>query len=96
MNIEIQSPHVHLNETLTAFVNDKVNHLNHFYNRIESANVCLKLDKSDTHENKVCEIRLAIPGNDLFAKRNAHSFESAVSETIDAIHKQLIKHKEMV
>jgi ribosome-associated translation inhibitor RaiA len=57
--------------------------------RILEGKVILKLDKSDTHENKVCEIRLVIPGNDLFAKKNAASFEQALDQAIHALEKQV-------
>ena|SRR3990172_442845 len=96
MNIIIQSPHFKANEKLEAFVWDKVNRLSHFNPRIIGGEVCLKLDKSDTHENKVCEIKLAIPGKDLFVKRQSHTFEEATNEAVDALQQQLKKRKTQI
>ena len=44
-------------------------------------------------DNKVCEIRLAVPGNDLFAKKHSDSFEDAVTKVIDALREQIEKMK---
>ncbi len=55
--------------------------------------VCLKLDKSDTRENKVCEIRLAIPGNDLLARAQCKTFEEAAAQCVEALEKQMKKRK---
>ena len=53
----------------------------------------LLLDKSDTRENKVCEIRLAIPGNDLFARKTAKTFDEAVGLTITTLERQVTNWK---
>ena len=93
MEISIQSPHFTTNDHLTDFVTKKVNSLSHLNSRIMKSEVCLKLDKSDTAENKVCEIKLVIPGNDLFAKRQCHTFEEAITKVVDALQEQVRKHK---
>ena len=93
MEIKIQSLHFTPKQELTDFINEKVSKLSHFYHRIESGEICLKLDKSDKTENKICEIRLVVPGNDLFAKRQCKTFEEATNETIGALQKQIEKLK---
>lgn len=93
MKINIQSLHFTPTQRLSDFVTEKVNKLSHFSDRIESGNVCLKLDKSDKTENKVCEILLVVPGNDLFAKRQCETFEEATNQTIEALQKQIRKMK---
>ena len=45
-------------------------------------------------KNKITEIKLLVPGKELFAKRKCKSFEEAADETIDALKKQIIKEKE--
>jgi putative sigma-54 modulation protein len=35
-----------------------------------------------------------VPGNDLFAKKQSKSFEEATDIAVDALRKQLTKHKE--
>jgi putative sigma-54 modulation protein len=93
MNIKIQSPHFKMTTDLTDFANEHVNKLGHFSDTIIEADVCLKLDKSDTAENKVCEIKLVVRGNDLFAKKQCHTFEEAITQTTAALKEQIRKQK---
>jgi putative sigma-54 modulation protein len=93
MNINIQSLHFTANQTLTDYVNEKMGKLEHVNNQIVSGDVCLKLDKSDTDENKICEINLKTPGKDLFAKSQCATFEEAINDTVEALQKQLRKVK---
>ena len=53
----------------------------------------LRLDKGDSHENKVAEIKLLVPGNDLFAKRQCKTFEEATDLAVEALRRQLKKQK---
>jgi putative sigma-54 modulation protein len=92
MEITIQSLHFTSREELNDFVTEKVNKLEHLNDKIGFAKVCLKLDKSNHRDNKVCEIQLGIPGNDLFAKRQCETFEKAISEAVDALKNQITKH----
>lgn len=89
MNINIQSLHFTAKQELVDFVNEKVGKLSHFHKRIQYADVCLRLEKSGTRENKVCEIKVGIPGNDLFVKRHNETFEEAVASSVKALEKQM-------
>lgn len=93
MKIKIQSLHFKANNLLEEYVQNKVSKLSHLNEGIISGDVCLKLDKSTKEDNKVCEIRLSVPGNDLFAKRQCKTFEEATNETVDALQQQLKKRK---
>ncbi|TAJ14941.1 ribosome-associated translation inhibitor RaiA [Marinilabiliaceae bacterium JC017] len=96
MNITIQSVRFTASERLEEFAQLKVGKLDQFFEGIVSAEVILKLDKSDTTENKVVEISLNIPGGDLFAKKQSKTFEESIDLVCDALRKQLIKWKEKV
>lgn len=94
MNIDIQSVHFTADKKLLTFIEERVDKLTTYYDGIIRSEVILKLDKSDSSENKVAEIKLHIAGNDLFAKKQCKSFEEAVDESIEALSKQVKKHKE--
>jgi putative sigma-54 modulation protein len=94
MNIKIQTLHFDADKKLLDFTQKKVEKLMKFYDGIVSAEVTFRLDKNQTEENKIAEIRLEIPGNDSFAKKQCKSFEIALDEVIDALKIQLTKHKE--
>jgi putative sigma-54 modulation protein len=93
MEVIIQSPHFTLNEALNSFINVKLDRLSHHYDRIESAHVLLRIEKSDPTDYKVCEIRLAVPGNDLFAKKHSDTYEDAITQVTDALQEQMGKMK---
>lgn len=69
MDIKIHSIHFDADKKLIDFINGKVNKLIQFYDNIIGAEVFLRLEKDQGAENKVAEIRLDIPGNDIFAKK---------------------------
>jgi len=73
-----------------------VNKLAHFFDHIISADVYLKVGNNHEVENKTVEIRLYIPGNDLFAKKTAKNFEAATDEVTEALRRQAKKRKEKV
>ena len=81
---------------MTGFYKNKVAKLEYFYDEIIWSEVCLKLDKSDTKENKVFEIRLAIPGNDLMASAQCKTFEESAAQCAEALEKQIRKQKLLV
>ena len=94
MNIQIQSIHFTADKKLLGFIEEKVEKLNHFYDGIISSEVFLRLDNSDESTNKVAEIKLNVPGNDLYVKRQCKTFEEAIDTGISAISKQIKKYKE--
>ena len=93
MKTNIQSIGFTASEELIAFVKEKTAKLSLYFENIISSEVCLSLDKSTTNENKVCDIRLVIAGNDLIAKAQCKSFEEAIAAASDALVKQIEKHK---
>jgi putative sigma-54 modulation protein len=94
MDIEIQSLHFTAQPELENFIREKVGKLEKLHHKIISADVILRLENSSDGDNKVCEVKIAIPGNQLIAKRSDQSFESAASQAVDALKQQLeSRHK---
>lgn len=91
MNIIINSIHFDADKDLLAFIESKLNKLITFNDSIISADVFLRLEKSDERENKVVDIKLHLPGKELFAKRNSTSFEAATDEVTEALRRQVVK-----
>lgn len=93
MKIIVQSPHFKVEERLTELINRKVNKLTQFNERILKAEVTLRFEKSDTENDKVCEIRLLAPEKVFFAIRRCLTFDDAVTQTVKALELQLEKQK---
>jgi putative sigma-54 modulation protein len=96
MTVKIQSVHFDADKKLLDFVQERVDKLTQFYDGIITSDVTLRIDKSNVTENKIAEIKIHIPGNDLFAKKQCKSFEEAIDTSIDALRSQVTKHKEKV
>ena len=92
MDIKVQSIHFEADKKLVDFVEEKVGKLSQFYDKIIGGDVFLKLEASDK-ENKVAEIKIKLPGKDLFAKKQCKSFEEATDEAVEALRRQINKHK---
>lgn len=93
MKVIIQTPDFTATPALTDFVESNVGKLNQLSDKILEGRVFLKLDKSDTKENKICDIKLVIPGQDLFASRQSGTFEDATMQCIEAIKHQMERWK---
>jgi len=92
MDIIIQSLGFNAGEALEGFIQEKVNTLKS--DNIVRANVTLYKGPSGNPEADYCEIRLEVPGNDLFVKKHSHYFETAVSDCIDVLSLQIKKGKD--
>ncbi|MDB4089079.1 ribosome-associated translation inhibitor RaiA [Flavobacteriales bacterium] len=92
MDIKVQSIHFDADKKLVDFVEERVTKLSHYYDKIIGGDVFLKLESSDK-ENKVAEIKIKLPGKDLFAKKQCKSFEEATDEAVEALRRQINKHK---
>ena len=75
MNISIKSIHFSADRKLEELIQNKINKLTQFHDSIIAANVYLRLEKNQDLENKITEIKLDIPGTELFAKKQSNSFE---------------------
>ncbi len=96
MKVSISSLHFKADVKLEEFIREKVTKVSNLFDGVIGSDVTLKLDPSTSNENKIAEIRIQIPGNDLFAKKQAKTFEEAVDSAADALKKQITRHKEKV
>jgi putative sigma-54 modulation protein len=94
MNIQIHSVRFDADKKLIDFVQQKLEKLNQFGEDIVNAEVYLRLDKDQDRENKISEIKLEISGKPLFAKKQSKTFEEATDDAIDALKKQITRHKQ--
>ncbi|MBQ7213237.1 MAG: ribosome-associated translation inhibitor RaiA [Bacteroidales bacterium] len=94
MEIKINAVRFDIDQKLVDFVNKKVSKLDKFYDAILGVEVFLRVEKLQAEENKVAEIKVNIPGNDLFVKKQTNTFEESVSQAVDSLTRSLGKTKE--
>lgn len=96
MNIIIKTLGFNAKPDLKDFVHTKAGKLSRLYDKIIECEVSFSIDKSSSKENKVCDIKLSIPGNDLLAKAQCKTFEEATSQCLDALQSQIEKKKNKI
>ena len=79
---------------LIDYVQKKADKLDRFYDRIVDGEVFLRLDRDDGQENKIVEIKLNIPGSQLFVAERSRTFEAAADTALESLKRQLKKFKE--
>lgn len=92
MKWDIQTVGFNADSSLTDYTKEKVSGLQKYMDGIVGAEVYLKLDNSDT-ANKLAEIKLNIPGNDIYADSQAERFEGAINDACDKLKRQIRKLK---
>ena len=85
--------HFKADRKLLTFIQERLNKLEQFNDQIVSAEVYLRLDNDRDKENKITEIKLHVPGKDLFAKKQCKSFEEATNVAVEALRRQIMKDK---
>ena len=93
MQVQIHSVHFDADQRLLDFIQEKLDKLNTFHDQIMTCEVFLRIEKNNQRENKLCDVKLHAPGADFFAKRRATSFEASLDEVVEALRRQIRKHR---
>jgi len=96
MKLQMHSIRFDADQKLTDFIQKKTDKLDKFFDRIIDGEVFLRLDKDNNMENKIVEIKLNIPKNQLFARERSKTFEAAADMAVEALKRQIIKHKDKI
>lgn len=94
MKLQIHSIHFDADNSLLEFIQKKLDKLETFYYRIIDGEVFLRIEKEESKNNKVIEIKLNSPKHQFFSKERADSFEVGIDAVVEALRRQIKKHKE--
>ncbi len=94
MKVFTQSVNFNADKKLMQYVDEKVNSLVKFHDKIVDAEVFLKVLNTSDKENKITEVKINIPGHELIVKRETRTFEEGVNMAVDNLKRQLKRHKE--
>ena len=92
MKVQVHSIHFDADRKLVEFIQRKIDKLETFYDRLVDGEVFLRLNNEGI-ENKTVEIRLKVPGANLFAIEKGRSFEAAADQATTALRMQIKKFK---
>ncbi len=94
MKLQMQSIHFDADKKLTDYIQEKVDKLETFYDRIVDGEVIMKVEKDDQNQNKTIEFKINIPGEQLFVKQKDRTFEAATDQAIEALKRQIKRYKQ--
>lgn len=91
----MQAIHFDADPKLLTFIQQKLDKLDTFYDRITSGEVFLKLAKNENTKlhTKLLEVKLYVPGGTVFVKEQGSTFEEATDLAIDTLKMQVKKFK---
>jgi len=94
MKVNVQSVNFNVDQKLLEFIQERLDKLENFYDKIIYADVFLKVQQTSDKENKTTEVLLSIPGDEIMVKKTAKTFEEGIDSCERALQRQLIKRKD--
>lgn len=93
MQVNVHSIQFKADVKLLDFIDGRLQKLEQFHDKLIDAEVFLKVEKNAQLGNKIAEIKVHIPGKELFAKRQSASFEESTDQVIEALRRQIRRSK---
>lgn len=94
MKVNVHAVNFNVDRKLVDFVQERLDKLEKYYDKVVSSDVFLKLDNTSDKENKIVEVKVMVPGDDFLVKKQSKSFEEAVDLTVESLERLLLKRKE--
>ena len=94
MNINFQSVNYNADSKLIEFAEKRIKKISQFYLNIINVFVYTKVENTNDRINKLAELKIGIPGDDVVVKKMAKSFEEAINLAADSAERILKKYKE--
>lgn len=96
MRLQMHAVKFTADQSLLDFIQAKLDKLDTFHDRIISGEVFLRLEGADSNKvkEKIVEVRLMLPGKELFVKEHDKSFESATDRVLDVLKDKLVRFKQ--
>lgn len=96
MKVSINAVNFTVDRKLVDFVQERMDKLEKYYDRMVSVDVFLKVEKTSDKENKIAEIKINVPGDDFLVKKQCKTFEEAVELSAESLERLLVKRKEKI
>lgn len=94
MTINIQFVNLDHSDSLEKFTQERLNKMAAKYDWLINADVFFKEEGTNPEKGKICNIKLSLPGPQIFATSDEKNFEMSVKETISDLEIQLKKRKQ--
>ncbi len=94
MKVNTQSVNFNADKKLIDFVQQRMDKLDMYYDKVIKTEVFLKLDNTSGKENKIFEAKVSVPGDSLIVKKQCKTFEEGTDIAVASLERQLKKKKE--
>jgi putative sigma-54 modulation protein len=96
MKVNIHAVNFTVDGKLVDFIQERMDRLEKFYDKIVTSDVFLKVEKTSEKENKIVEVKIHVPGDDFIVKKQCKTFEEAVEISAESLERVLVKRKEKI
>jgi putative sigma-54 modulation protein len=96
MMVNVHAVNLAVDKKLVEYVQERMDRLEKYYDKIVSSDVYLKVEKTSEKENKVVEIKVNVPGDDFVVKKQCKTFEEAIELSAETLERLLVKRKEKI
>lgn len=96
MKVNVHAVNFTVDKKLVSFIDERVNKLEKYYDRVVSSDVFLKVASTSDKENKIVEVKIHVPGDDFMVKKQCKTFEEAIDLASDSLERLLLKRKEKI
>ena len=96
MKVNVHAVNFNVDRKLVDFVQERMDKLEKYYDKIVTSDVFLKVEKTSDKENKFVEIKVNVPGDDFLVKKQCKTFEEAVELSAESLERLLGKRKEKI
>ena len=94
MKVNVNAVNFAVDGKLLDFIQQRMEKLGKYYDKIVSSDVFLKVENTSDKENKIVEIKINVPGDDFVVKKITKSFEEGIDLAVDSLERVLVKRKE--
>ena len=94
MKVNTQAVNFNADQKLIDFIQNRMDKLDLFYDKVVQSDVYLKVENTSDKENKIFEARVNVPGDSFVVKKQCKTFEEGADIAVSSLERQLKRRKE--
>jgi putative sigma-54 modulation protein len=94
MKVNTQSVNFNADQKLIDFIQQRMDKLDQYYDKIIKSDVFLKVENTSGKQNKIFEAIISVPGDSFIVKKVCKTFEEGADSAANSLGRQLRKRKE--
>jgi putative sigma-54 modulation protein len=96
MKVSVYAVNFTVDKKLVDFIQERLDKLEKYYDKVVSSDVFLKVEKTSEKENKIAEVKIIVPGDEFLVKKQCKTFEEAIELSSESLERMLLKRKEKI